>query len=162
MAVPHLLHGHYLLAVGAGTASGAIGGISIAWLNGRGARRLARQGIVATNLAPIQERQIDVALSQTAAIDASVRALLRIPKLRIVSEDEATGQINARVGATFESFGEIVTVVLIPVGVGTTRVTIRSEPRVSTTSVDYGKAVQNVETFVRLLRETASAMLAPT
>ena len=102
--------------------------------------------------APVQVREVDIDCPVTAAFDASVRALQRIPKLKVVREDPLTHEIDAKVGATFWSFGERLTVRLAGRG-DTTKVTVRSQPRLSTTTVDYGKAVQNVELFARFLRE---------
>ena len=156
MAVPRVMHGQYGLAVIFAVVGGAIAGALFAWMNSLAERRLARQGIVATNTEPIQVREVDMSCSSAAAFDASVRALKDIPKLRVVREDPSSHEIDAKVGVTFWSFGERVTVRLTVLGRDSTRVTIRSEPRLSTTTVDWGKAVQNVELFVKSLNGQAA------
>jgi hypothetical protein len=152
MAVPGLIKGQYALAAASAIVGGAIAGGLLAWLNSRGEARLNREGIVATNMDPVQVREVDIDCPVAPAFDASVRALQRIPKLKVVREDPLTHEIDAKVGATFWSFGERVTVRLAGRG-DTTRVSVRSQPRLSTTTVDYGKAVQNVELFARFLKE---------
>jgi hypothetical protein len=155
MAVPRLFHGQYALAGIFAVVGGAISGALFAWMNSLAERRLARQGITPTNTDPIQVRELEIKCPADAAFDLSIRALQGIPKLRVVRQDSTSHEIDAKVGVTFWSFGESVTVRLEALGRNSTRVIIRSQPRLSTTTVDWGKAAQNVELFVRSLGELA-------
>jgi hypothetical protein len=134
-------------AGGTAVAAGAI-----TWLSRRGDAQLARQGIDSSNTDPIQERTVEVRQSLSAAFDASLAALKTIPGIRILHENAAIGDIGARSGMGWRSFGELVTIQVRRLADGRSSVRIRSEPRMKTTTVVYGKSVENVERFVRQLR----------
>ena len=138
-----------MLTVVAASAGGSlIVGAALTWMSRRGAGRLARAGFSVPNTDPIQERMVDVALHAAAAFEASLAALQVIPKIRIVREDRDAGEIDARTGMTWRSFGELVTVRVTKLGDNHARIGIRSEPT-GRQKMDYGKSVENVELFLR-------------
>jgi hypothetical protein len=137
--------------VSAGGTALAAGAIT--WLSRRGDARLARQKIDSSNTDPIQERTVEVGQPAAATFEASLSALQAIPGLRILTENKATGEIGARTGMGWRSFGELVTIQVRRLADDRSTVRIRSEPRRRTTMIDYGKSVENVEIFLRELRQ---------
>jgi hypothetical protein len=131
-----------VVAVSAGAAL-LIRGL-LSWFVRRGASRLVQQGIGFTNTEPVQERSVEVALPATAAFEASLSALRVIPKIRVVRENRGAGEIDARTGMTWRSFGELVTIRVLSLGNTQARIGIRSEPA-GRQKVDYGKSGENVE-----------------
>src|SRR5579863_7549717 len=94
MAVPRLFQGQYALAAIFAVVGGAIAGALFAGMNSLAERRLARQGITATNTDPIQVRELDIECPTDVAFDLSIRALQGIPKLRVVRADSTSHEID--------------------------------------------------------------------
>jgi hypothetical protein len=82
MAVFPLAQGHLPQAMITGVAGGLLFGSAMAWLNARGERQLARQGMTAANMDPVQERSVELNAPAEVAFEASLGALLSVPKLR--------------------------------------------------------------------------------
>jgi hypothetical protein len=143
--------GHILAGLVGGVVGGAIAGGGLAWFTSIGERKLARRGIVVTNMDPVQARSVELQRSAAMAFDASRIALMHIPKARIIEGNRETGELQARIGMTLRSFGETVTVQIVSSGDNRSKVSIRSVPRMKTTQADYGKGVENVEVFLRQL-----------
>ena len=80
----------------------------------------------------------------------SIRALDRA---RIIRDDAPNGTIRVRTSMTFRSFGENVEFRLKPLGEEFTEVEVRTKPLIGTTLFDYGKAVQNITSVSRFLRD---------
>jgi hypothetical protein len=118
------------------------------WWTRRNRRRLEAKGFSAGNMQPRQERQLLMSAPVDVALDACVRVLKAVPKARAVTTDMASGTAVARIGMTWRSFGERMTVTVRPEGAGS-RVTISSVPLVPTTYLDGGKGSENVETVLR-------------
>lgn len=71
----------------------------------------------------------------------------------IVSLDPIRGEILARSGISFSSFGENIVVILKPDGQSeTTRVFVASECRLATTLVDWGKNKRNVKEIINSIK----------
>ena len=140
----------------AGAISGIVGGLiaggALTWVNVLGERKLNRQGISASTMHPVQERQLEVEVTPDIAFAASKSAILAVPKARIVGENSSAGQLDASVGISWRSFGEILSVKITKLGETNTRISVRSKPRIWTTVVDYGKGVENVEIVLRQLQ----------
>jgi hypothetical protein len=137
---------HFKIFINIGVVFGIIMGIM--FMSWDSEKRLNSMGFNTTNMNPIQQREIYVDQLLPQAIEKSRDALLTIPKLSILSVDTADKFISARVGMTWFSWGESVTVSFMPHGSGTL-VCIFSKPLLRFTIVDYGKGVENVEIFVR-------------
>jgi len=148
MGVMQLVQGRWLAAAISAAIGGSLFGGWMVWKDRRARRKLPGKGIRATDLNPIRERSKEIAKSSDEAFEASRRALLTTPKLKIVSERRENGELHAKTGMTWRGFGEVLTVRVLATGRSLSRVTIRSEPKLKTTTVDYGKAVENVETFL--------------
>jgi hypothetical protein len=74
--------------------------------------------------------------------EAAVRAVSRIGRVTI--DPGNPGEIQATVGATWASWGEIITVRVRPVG-PSSAVDVESRSKLGTTVIDWGKNRRNVE-----------------
>lgn len=150
MALPRLGHFHLPYVVGIGVVMGSLFGGAMAWTASRSARRLKAQGIDPGNMEPDQDRSVEVVGTLATVHEASRRALLTLNKLKLLKDDSLTGQLDARTGGSWRSFGENITVRITGDGPNAT-VHISTRPRLSTTTTDGGKGVENVGLFVRSL-----------
>jgi hypothetical protein len=149
MGIMHFIVNQQLVsAVIMGLLYGLFFGVGIVLMSWWSEKRLNGLGFSTTNMNPIQQREIYINQPLAQAIEESRDALLIIPKLHILSVDTADRLILAKVGITWSSWGESVTVSFMPRGNGTSAC-ICSRPRLRFTLVDYGKGVENVEIFVR-------------
>jgi hypothetical protein len=160
MAVFQLIQGRIWAALISGLGGGIVVGGILAWFSRLGEQKLAQQGIAAANMDPVQERSIEVQQSAAVAFDASRAALLHIPKLRISQENREAGEMEARVGMTMRSFGEIVSIRIVSCSDNRSMVSIRSVPRMKTTQADYGKGIENVELILRQIRAALPASVS--
>ena len=133
-----------------GLLYGSFFGMSMTLIGVWNEKRLNSLGFTTTNMNPIQQREIYVDQLVPQATKLCREALLTIPKLHILSVDTASGFILAKVGMTWLSWGESVTVKLLSHGKGSF-VYIRSAPKLRFTIIDSGKGVENVERFVHAL-----------
>ncbi len=74
-----------------------------------------------------------------------------------IEADPANGEIKARTGLSWESWGEMITLVLREKGPKLTSVEIRSRPWLGSSSLDSGKNYCNVEEVARYLNRFAPA-----
>jgi Zn-dependent protease with chaperone function len=151
MGIMHfILTQQALTAVIMGLLYGSFFGIGMTLIGLWSEKRLNSLGFTTTDMNPIQQREIYIDQPVPQATKLCREALLRIPKLRILSVDTASGFISAKVGMTWLSWGELIAVKLLSHRNGSF-VYIRSAPRLRFTLIDSGKGVENVETFVRAL-----------
>jgi hypothetical protein len=156
MAVFRLGHMPTGYAVSIGVILGALFGGASVWMQKRAEHRLEAQGIDPGDLAPVQERSEEIPADLASVYQASRNALLKLRKLRLVKDDPVTGQLEAKTGTTFWSWGETISVQVTGDGPDTT-VRISSRPRLSTTVTDSGKAAENVGLFFQHLRSELGA-----
>lgn len=138
---------HYMaqgLLFGAGMGAWAL------WWTRRNRRRLEEKGIQAEDMAPRQEREIQVSLPPEVALDACVRVLKQISKAKVLATDASTGICTAQTGVTWRSFGERITTKVYAEGPGS-RIRISSVPRMPTAMLDGGRGLENVETVRKSL-----------
>jgi hypothetical protein len=133
-------------------ASGIFFGATMAWFSSRGERRLKAKGIDAADLSPVQSRTVSYPGHLQEAIDATRQALQLVRKIKVVKATSNPPSLDAKTGFTFDSFGENIVAEFSPSPTGT-EVRVSSKPRISTTEMDMGKGVENVETIVRFLEE---------
>ncbi|MGC5003955.1 DUF1499 domain-containing protein [Streptomyces sp. DT203] len=162
IAIPYgLLFGLYLAVVsGQGVASGVLGallsgllfGLAMATILGTmhiaSVRRRGREG--PADFSVKQRQQLRLALPPIKAFERAVQAVTALPAT-VTSSDSESGHIEAKVGMSWRSWGETVTIVVQPQGSSSSSVCIESRPRLRITVVDYGKNRQNVERIVGAL-----------
>ena len=157
IAIPRVGRLSLPYVVGIGVITGALFGGVMVWWTSRSVRRLTAEGIDPGTMDPAQERSIEV-VGDLATVYQSCRcALLKLKKLKLVKENPVTGELDAKTGVSWQSFGEVISVRITGDGPNAT-VHISSKPRLSTSTVDLGKGVENVALFVRyLLSEVPAA-----
>lgn len=103
-----------------------------------------------------QTRCIEVALETHNAFYESIDYLQTALQCTIEA-DLANGEIKARTGLSWESWGEIVTLVFRNKGSKLTSIEIRSRPWLGSSYLDSGKNYCNVEEVARYLNRFAPA-----
>jgi hypothetical protein len=156
MAIPRFGHFPILYSVAIATVTGALFGGAMVWMQQRAERRLQDQGIDPSDLSPVQERSEEIDGDLESVYSASRRALQALRKVRLVKDNPVTGELDAKTGMTFNSFGESISVRITGDGPQTT-VHISSRPRLSTTTVDGGKAAENIGLFFQHLHSELGA-----
>jgi hypothetical protein len=100
-----------------------------------------------------QVRNIELQLPYDKVFNLCVDSLGLIKECEIQEKDHLQGKIVAKSGTTWKSWGEIITFQLHKIDNKTTQVIVSSRPVVSTTIVDYGKNLENVERITSFLKE---------
>lgn len=138
----------YLLALGA--ISGALLGGAITWWANRSSHRLTVERIGPGGRQPTQERSVEVRGDVNTVHDACRRSLLKLPKLTLVKDSQVTGELDARTGASWNGFGESISVRITGDGPNAT-VHISTEPRLGIPAADHGHEAESVALFLRYL-----------
>lgn len=137
-------------------AGGIFFGAGMAWFSSRGERKLKAKGIDAPDLDPVQFRTVNYPGRLQEAMEVTRQAFELVRKIKPMTEATNPPSLKAKTGFTFESFGEDICAEFSPSQDGTV-IRISSKPRLSTTTMDMGKGVENVETIVRSLEERGAA-----
>ena len=98
-----------------------------------------------------QMRSIKMNLSFDAAFDACIKSISRIKKCNILKEDRINGEIDAKAGMTWKTFGDKINFTITKMDKDNTKIEISSKPAIFTTLVDYGKNLENVQTIEAFL-----------
>jgi hypothetical protein len=111
-----------------------------------------------------QTREVEIDLSFDEASVLARASLRDIHGLKILREsgltvtpEEAYGTIDARTGLNWETAGEKIGLRITRVDDNTSRIRIESRPRLSTTLIDYGRNLHNVNMISRYLRGQTAA-----
>jgi hypothetical protein len=99
----------------------------------------------------IQERKLKINTDSVDVFIACLNSLENIKNCKIIDKDKAKGTIHAKSGSTWQSFGEVLNINILPVDSKFVSVTIESKPKVSITLVDYGKNIKNIESIIDFL-----------
>jgi hypothetical protein len=151
MGIMHfILMQQVVSAIIMGLLYGLFFGIGMMLISVWSEKRLNSLGFTTTNMNPIQQREIYIDQPVPQATKLCREALMTIPKLRILSVDTTSGFISAKVGMTWLSWGESVSVKLLSHSNGSF-VYIHSAPKLRFNIIDSGKGVENVEIFLRTL-----------
>ncbi len=151
--------------VGTGLALALVAGISfaalttpvVALLDYAAKRRLRRRfGYVSHELP--YSTTLELSVDARAALSL-FRQLLPMIGARVVSVDDASGNIVARRGIGFLSLGEELTIGVRESEPRRTKAIVRSRPSVPFTLVDYGRNFANVEILAQLARDSGSQTL---
>jgi hypothetical protein len=150
MGVGYYVRHRQPIAIVGGLIAGLLFGIAMAFHQRRGERRLQKLGLDAEDMKPAQERTISLPVDANAAMEKAKRALLAIRKIQSDSIRANGSQITATAGVTWQSFGERISVDIVPTAAGSS-VRINSRPKLATTTMDSGKGRENVELFAKEL-----------
>lgn len=99
-----------------------------------------------------QERQIEVEGTIKDARILGRNALLAVPNVKAVADEDDEFSIRASVGATWKSPGERMRVIIEPASENTWRVKCISTCLSPNIAFDYGKNYENVEHWMRSMR----------
>jgi hypothetical protein len=152
MGVFYYVQHRRTIAIVGGLIAGLLFGIAMAMYQQRGERRLQKLGVSAGDMKPTQERIISLRVDANAAMEKAKSALAAIRKIRPDSIKVTGSQITATTGITWQSFGERISVDILPTEAGSS-VRISSRPKVAMTAMDSGKGHENVELFAKALTQ---------
>jgi len=107
-------------------------------------------------LGPSAQATVEVPLPSHEAVELCAGAAGAVRKARTPEIDETRSEVSFRVGPTWMSWGERVTM-RVQQGVGESTVVVRSRARVRATLVDYGRNQANVDHLVRRLHDESGA-----
>jgi hypothetical protein len=96
-----------------------------------------------------QERQVDVEGTVKDARILSRKALLAVPNVKAVADEDNEYAIRASVGASWKSPGENMRVQISPAGENMWKVSCISTCLQSNIAFDYGKNFENVEAWLK-------------
>ncbi|MGO9993506.1 MAG: DUF6404 family protein [Steroidobacteraceae bacterium] len=148
MGVSYFLQHRQPAAILGGLIAGLLFGIAMAVYQRRGEKRLQKLGLNAGDMNPLQERTFSLAVDANAAMEKAKIALLSIRKIRSNSIKTNGSRITASTGITWQSFGENISLDVLPTAAGSS-VRISSRPKIITTIKDGGKGHENVELFAK-------------
>jgi len=106
-----------------------------------------------------QVRNVELRCSYDKAFSLCIEALGLIEKCKIEKEDLGPGKIVARTGATWKTWGDLISFEIRKAGKDEIVVELSSRPAVRMTMVDYGKNLENVETITAFLREHSKTVV---
>ena len=96
-------------------------------------------------------RNVELRLPYDKAFDLCIESLNLIKKCKIQKEDLSQGEIDARAGMTWRTFGDVISFEVRKIGDDRIQVEVSSRPAVRATLVDYGKNLENVEQIAGFL-----------
>ena len=135
----------------AGVSFGLIGSLLLVPLNNLFVRRTAFKN--SSNEKIDNAKRIRVRLSYSEVFNRCVNALNSIKSCRILKKSQKEGALDAKIGASWKSWGELVSIRLRESSNGIIDVEISSKSAVRTTILDYGKNLDNIEKIARIIRE---------
>jgi len=98
-----------------------------------------------------QVRNVELLLPYDKAFDLCVESLSLTKKCEIQDENRSQGKIFAKAGTTWKTWGDVISFEIRKTGNDRIQVEVSSRPAMSTTLVDFGKNLENVETIVGFL-----------
>lgn len=132
-----------------GVGAGPLFGLWMALTIGTTHKVLTRKYANSEEVTPNQSTTIELDSSLDQSFEQCTEALAQFGAM-IQSSDKMKLEIKAATGMSWKSYGEILTIRLIP-GHQNVRIEISSSPKLKTTLVDYGKGRKNVDTIARLI-----------
>ncbi|HFS68208.1 MAG TPA: hypothetical protein ENK91_11000 [Bacteroidetes bacterium] len=96
---------------------------------------------------------IKIKLNQSfdEVFDLCLKSLNKLKISKVIKSDFEGKLIQVKTSMSWKSFGEIITFSLIGLNENSTKIIISSKPSLSTTIVDYGKNLENLETIKSFL-----------
>lgn len=148
----YLLHGRVSPVIWASLSAGVLFGAAIAAFSYFADRSLLKKGIAVGNSKVRQSREITIDQDADKAFELCKLALLSVEKSTLKIEDIKTGKLASKVGISWKSFGENLTISIARLSDSQSKIEITSSPVVTTTLVDYGKNLENVATVLNYLK----------
>ncbi len=106
-----------------------------------------------------QTGSVELSLPCDGAFDLSLSALTTIVKCSVKTANRETGQIMARTGRSWWSWGEKLTLHINRINSSHARVDVSSRQALGTTIIDYGRNFENVAKLVSFLAQNSSKPL---
>jgi hypothetical protein len=100
-----------------------------------------------------QTRQVEFSGSIKDAWKLSRQALLAVPAVKAVSDDDSSNVINGAVGASWKSPGERMQIDLVATGENSWVIKCKSSCLQSNIAFDYGKNFDNVEAWQKTMKK---------
>jgi hypothetical protein len=110
---------------------------------------LKKMGKKSSDVGVHQEKKFNVPLLKGEA-NKKIKDVLNEMKTNLTKDDSENGVIEAKTKINWKSFGETLTIRFVE-NENQTTIFVESRPSLGTTMVDYGKNLQNVEKFERLM-----------
>lgn len=136
-----------------GLVTGILFGVSMAALSYLSDQKLKKKGIDTSSAHVRRSHKISVTRTARDLIPTCKKAILLIKNSSLKKEDTETGTLIAKMGMSWNSFGETLEISLKPLADGRTLIRIASSPSLPTTIVDFGKNLENVETVVSYIKQ---------
>lgn len=96
---------------------------------------------------------VDLKLSYDKAFKICLSSISAIKKSKVIQQNYYDGIIEAKAGMTWKSWGDIISFNIQKTNSLNTCVEVTSKPSLSTTVVDYGKNMENIEIIDNYLKE---------
>lgn len=148
-----LLHGQIRPAIWSSVPAGILFGVGIAALSYFADQSLLRRGVAVGNSKVRQMREIIIDQNIDEAFKLCKEAILSVSKSTLTMEDTKTGKLASKVGLSWKSFGENLTISIARLSDAQSKIEITSTPVVTTTLADYGKNLENVATVFNYLKQ---------
>lgn len=98
-------------------------------------------------------RNIELRIPYDEAFNLCIKSCDLIKGCKIRNFDLATGIIVTKTGISFKCWGEVITFDLRKINDEKTQIVVLSKPVISTTLVDFGKNIDNVEKITTFLND---------
>ena len=98
-----------------------------------------------------QIRELELPCRYTDSFELCLNSLNLFNNIQILSKKVDSGYIQAKTQAGWKSFGEYIEFNIDKINESSTKIKIQSKPIVSTTLVDYGKNLENVESLLEYI-----------
>ena len=96
-------------------------------------------------------KSVALRLSYDRAFDLCIESLGSLEKCKIQNEDRSTGQLVARTGMTWRTWGDVISFEIRRSNGDGIHIDVSSRPAVGTTLVDFGQNLENVEKIAGFL-----------
>lgn len=111
-------------------------------------------GLKSSEITPSQKKSLVVKGDMRNVFEACINALSQFGVI-VEKKDVSSGIIEATTTATLKSCGEVISITLSQRCDGIVDVEIKSEPKLRTTIIDYGKGLENVMQMAELIHSAA-------
>lgn len=114
-------------------------------------RMLHKKGIKSDGVLCVKEIYLNLPFDKS--YEFSLQALTTIKKARILKQDKEHGEIEAKKGTNWKTWGDVISCKVCSIDKDKTRVEITSKPYLPSTLMDYGSNARNVEIIYDFLKQ---------